>query len=61
MSEGYDTPSAPRRTELDSTIDPVYSDVPASIDAAADVLAGRTSAPGRLPVPVQVVGACPSS
>lgn len=34
----------------------VYSDVPASIAAAADVLAGRAPAPGRLPVPVD--GGC---
>jgi beta-N-acetylhexosaminidase len=38
----------------------VYGDVPASIDAAADVLTGRGGAPGHLPVPVRLVGGCSS-
>jgi beta-N-acetylhexosaminidase len=33
-----------------------YSDVPASLDAVADVLTGRAPAPGRLPVPVGGAG-----
>jgi hypothetical protein len=36
----------------------VYSDVPASIDAVADVLTGQASAPGHLPVPVSGASGC---
>jgi beta-N-acetylhexosaminidase len=35
-----------------------YSDVPASIDAIADVLTGRTVGPGHLPVPVSGTTSC---
>lgn len=35
-----------------------YGDVPASIDALADVLAGRAPAPGRSPVPLQAASSC---
>ena len=35
-----------------------YGDVPVSIEALADVLAGRTPAPGRPPVPLDTVSDC---
>ena len=45
MSEGYDTPSAPRRTEFDSSFDPTYPDVPAAAGSTGYSSTSGTSDP----------------
>ena len=49
MTEGYETPSAPRRTELDSSFDPTYADVPAAAGSAGYSGATSTSSSSSAP------------
>ena len=46
MSEGYETPSAPRRTEFDPTFDPTYTEVPTTAGSTSYSTPGSGSTTG---------------